>query len=1045
MAEKFLILGRAGSGKTSFVLEKFYQYIRAHSTNKVIFLLPTHSQVEHLKDVIIRSGPARGFVDNSLFTFSQLAREILNKKLPGRVVSELGKEYILRELLQESSPGYLQNFNEHRGLRFALLRFFKELKESALYPKEFKRKTEQFVEEGELAEAGDEKYKALAEVYFRFQQVLEGKKLCDEEDVLNAALMRLERDRSLMQERHALIVDGFHSFTPVEFRLLKSLVERTPNVYLTLVLDIDSFDSPIFRGCREVYERLRPLGFKEVSVGDSESRRFTSNKVLAHIEKHLFTRSPAIINAEAEDGLEVVEAANMEDEVEQMARRIYKMVSNGTARFNDIGIIFRDVVPYANQIEGVFSRYGIPVRIYARKPLAESPLVRSVMTLARICATHWADDTDVYRTLKSPYIGLLQDEVERLEREALKRGIFGSSNRWMKLVREGQWPETEAFLEKLLRFEKEVSAPKVASTFRRWFITLIGECIRLPGAANTSYEDIVKKEAGALNSFLSLLDTLSGVLEDRPIAFSRFIEELSHSISFTSYTLKDKRHEVVNVIDALEARQWELQVVFVGGLLEGQFPRQARENLFLRDRERRVLNCLTGTNLKEVLGNVAEEECFLFYIALTRARKRLVLSYPIADSRGNPNIPSFFLREVKRLFSPTGYGNVFLQRTPADLIPKAEDILTHKDLRGFTCYYLRAPYRKGSRSEAYHRLARSIYNKLLRKDLLLVEDLKVAMNNPGESDIGLHRKVVMEITSRYKATQFSDYAQCPFLHFARYILRLKAIKSLAEEGLNPPLQGEIIHETLMRYYRDERAGRDIAAIFKEVFAAKVRGMRIGLNELRLRDEMLQALESVVRKDKEYEAILPFRPRYIEESFGSNGKPALEIHDDELGTVRITGRLDRIDVGEIDGECVGLVLDYKYSREGLTKDKLKKIEEEGVDLQLPIYMMVARECLGVKPIGAQLYPLKPPARSGVLDARVRLSAPSLPTKGAFFMSEKDMERLIEHSREHILRYAREIISGSKEVNPRDMKTCVAGGCEFLDVCRFEKRSAGKKGG
>ncbi|MEE9200905.1 MAG: PD-(D/E)XK nuclease family protein, partial [Candidatus Brocadiales bacterium] len=815
--------------------------------------------------------------------------------------------------------------------------------------------------------------------------------------------------------------------------------------------------SSIFDSCREVYGQLGAMGFKEVVLTGSE--RFASSKTLALVERNLFAGRPVIATAGTDAGLAVIEAVNIEDEVEQMARRIYKMV--GPLRFCDIGIILRDVGPYYDLMETVFARYGIPLRLYVKRPLNESPLVKTIMNLFRIFAADWRDDTRVLEVIKSHYVksprngppsngpGLPAQEVDRFEREALKRGLLTGRDSWLKLAGEGQWPGIQGFLGKMAELEKGVSDPKGAGAFREWFLTVIDECIVIPGATDPSCGELVKIEARALRSFLSVLDSLPRILGDGRISFNNFVEELSGAVSASSYALKDKRQDVVNVIDALEARQWELPVVFVGGLLERQFPRQARENLFMSDRDRRQLNDLSGVNLKEHLKNSAEEERFLFYIALTRARERLVLSYPAMDSRGSPNIPSFFLREVKKLFSAESFSNIFIKRIPSDIIPAAGDVVTQKDRRNFVCYYLNTPYRKGSDKETLHVLSRMTYNGLRTEDTGLIEDLKVALGTPEMGDIGGHRGVIGEIFPSFRATQFSDFAQCPFLHFARHILRLKALRSLAEDGLSPLLQGDIIHETLRRYCEGKAA--DISNVFKGVFAGKTRGLRLGLGELQVRDAMLQALRSFVEKDRQYEDLLPLRPEYIEKSFGGSGEPALEIHDTQgMGpdTIRIRGRIDRVDVAEVDGERIGLVLDYKYVRYadgGLTKSKFKEIEEEGVDLQLPIYLMAAREFLDVTPVGAQLYTLKPPPeRSGILELRVKQLAPSLTVKGMPFIEERDMEAFLEHSRDHIRRQAGGIMSGCKDILPRDVQRCEEGRCEFLDVCRFEKWSAGKKG-
>ncbi|MFQ5715368.1 MAG: DEAD/DEAH box helicase family protein [Candidatus Scalinduaceae bacterium] len=53
MQERFLVSGKAGSGKTHLALQKFLQFAKKHKEDNVIFILPTYSQVEHLRDLII--------------------------------------------------------------------------------------------------------------------------------------------------------------------------------------------------------------------------------------------------------------------------------------------------------------------------------------------------------------------------------------------------------------------------------------------------------------------------------------------------------------------------------------------------------------------------------------------------------------------------------------------------------------------------------------------------------------------------------------------------------------------------------------------------------------------------------------------------------------------------------------------------------------------------------------------------------------------------------------------------------------------------------
>ncbi|HHT9154954.1 MAG TPA: PD-(D/E)XK nuclease family protein, partial [Candidatus Tripitaka sp. YC43] len=1037
--------------------------LRTSCSTGALFLLPTHSQVEHVKDVIIRKGFAPGFIEEGICTFSQLARDTLGYNGPKGPVTELEKGVILREALRGSASGGLKYFKGEegfQGLHMALLRFIKELKEDGQYPAQFHRAVNEFLKgqgcRGDRPVAPTpEKYPALSEVYSLFQAVLEKRGLLDEDDLLNQLLRSLEADKTLLSQKKLLLVDGFHDFTPVEFRILRMLIKRIPGVLVSLVLDAETKDSPtcsprspqVFGHCQAVYKELKSLGLKPRLL---QGFQRSTSPTLRQVEKGLF--NPATEPIEAEAALEVVEAADLRDEVEQIARRIYKMVSGGEAEYHDIALVFREIALYRDVIEAVFYEYNIPVRVHTRRPLIENPLVKGILSLLKVFGSAWKDE-EVLHALKSPYTMLPHSEVDSLEYGVLETGRLDSREAWLALMENRLGPplplqaltclpKTKEFIKDLAKTEKELDGPHLVPFFRSWLLRLINRFLSLSTVGAQNFEPLLKEESQGLRAFLELLDRQCKIITV-PVTFAEFFDDLKTNLSSCFYTPKDKRHEVVNVIDALEARQWEKPVVFVGGLLEKQFPRQGREDIFLKDRERRAFKRLTGVDLQEVLRRTHEEERFLFYVALTRAQKRLILSYPATDGQGRPTLPSFYLEEVKRLFTPESYKKVFHRRSPGDFVPRPQEILTQKDLRDFVFHNLTAPH------PLQVDIVRRVYNRELCERTPWLEGLRIALERPGEGELGA-ADCLKEIISSFSATQLSDYAQCPFLHFCRWVLRLRPLPNRAEEGLSPTLQGGIVHETLQRYYSELAVNKSappitsLEAYFQESFASKTRGIPLGFKEEKLKREMLQALKAFAEQDREYITRFAFRPRYAEVGFGKEtaggslaihgdvgtptSLPPLELRDKKGGSVRLTGRIDRIDVAEMDGETLGLVIDYKYSKEAANGSKLIKDLKEGNDLQLPIYVMVARDLLGLRPVGAQFYSLRPPGRSGII-------ALPLPNKGEH-MSQEDMEALLESCKEHLFRQVEGILAGDKRVSPRDVQYC-HNWCEYRDVCRFER--------
>ena len=99
-------------------------------------------------------------------------------------------------------------------------------------------------------------------------------------------------------------------------------------------------------------------------------------------------------------------------------------------------------------------------------------------------------------------------------------------------------------------------------------------------------------------------------------------ELLAHFALFTAQDDDDEKN-VVKVMTIHTAKGLEFDIVFICGLVDGQFP------------SRRLRN-----------EDELEEERRLFYVAVTRAKTRLYLSSYAAKSEGFPVRPSAFIQDI---------------------------------------------------------------------------------------------------------------------------------------------------------------------------------------------------------------------------------------------------------------------------------------------------------------------------------------------------------------------------------------------------------------
>src|SRR5205085_6899206 len=174
---------------------------------------------------------------------------------------------------------------------------------------------------------------------------------------------------------------------------------------------------------------------------------------------------------------------------------------------------------------------------------------------------------------------------------------------------------------------------------------------------------------GRLLALLSELSDASAHTGFRPdLAAGKAVGELLAACEEAAAEPQDRRLDAVSLMDAEEARHWELGVVFVAGLVEGEFPLHPREDVFLRDADRAALRGEGARVDLKTVRDAEDRERRLFLAAATRARSRLYLCRHAVDVKGREKAPSFLWNDVRALlFGPDGPEGPPLGAAPAGL------------------------------------------------------------------------------------------------------------------------------------------------------------------------------------------------------------------------------------------------------------------------------------------------------------------------------------------------------------------------------------------
>jgi hypothetical protein len=255
------------------------------------------------------------------------------------------------------------------------------------------------------------------------------------------------------------------------------------------------------------------------------------------------------------------------------------------------------------------------------------------------------------------------------------------------------------------------------------------------------------------------------------------------------------------------------------------------------------------------------------------------------------------------------------------------------------------------------------------------------------------------------------------------------------------LRGSVAHQTLYAFYgglpkelasdRVTAENLDAALAFLErcLDDALRTGVRLELGEVdaaELREGLWRDLERFITEESRSELVL--LPRRFEVGFGSD-RSAPELQRGlELGDgLFLSGKIDRIDVDPFSAR--GIVQDYKS---GKGSHSARQIDDER-RLQVPLYMLVLRDLVGIEPLGGVYRAL-----SGSRGARGMLRAESREDLPGFadrdYLDEPAFWAQIETARDRAREAAQRMRAGDVRHDPRGGE-CPSW-CDLWTMCRVK---------
>lgn len=609
--ESVLILAGAGSGKTRVLTTRIAYLLenRLASTSEILAVTFTNKAAKEMLgrlEAMIPYDLSRMWVG----TFHGLCNRILRRHaeeaaLPKafQIIDQADQLAMVKRVMKAQNvdpervdPKYVQNFinwSKENGLRSA------------------------------QASAGDAPAETLG-LYAAYERQCQREGVVDFAELLLRCYELLDRNeivRTHYQSRFRhILVDEFQDTNVLQYRWLKILAGQglgPEGRSLNAVFAVGDDDQSIyaFRGANvgNMADFIRDFKVAD-PVRLEENYRSTSvildaaNGLISHndgrLGKNLWTAGakgvPIVVKELASDG----------DEARWVVEDIRAAHERSRRPWRDFAVLYRTNAQ-SRVMESTLSSLGVPYRIYGGLRFFERAEVKHVLAYLRLLVNPW-DDTSFLRVVNFPTRGIGAKTIEGLQGEARRRG----TSLWAALI------------------DPSVKVPPKLALFRDLIGSMRSEMLDLPlkGAI-----DMVIRRSGLrahyeserdgeerLANMAEILNAADGYLKAEKIdeaapSYDLYHEDAPSPIEgfLTQATLEagDKNEgadaDAVQLMTVHAAKGLEFDEVFIIGAEEGIFPHFSATRAADHRAQKSGL----------------EEERRLMYVAITRAKRRLVITH----------------------------------------------------------------------------------------------------------------------------------------------------------------------------------------------------------------------------------------------------------------------------------------------------------------------------------------------------------------------------------------------------------------------------------
>lgn len=617
-----LVLAGAGSGKTKVITYRI-AYILSMGLAKphnILAITFTNKAADEMKERIKRLISIESFSEMWVSTFHAACARILRIEAQNIgfsnnfvIFDTHDRDSILKECYKKL------NIDEDRlELRY-VSRMISNLKNMLISPYDAEKDLTTYD-------------KRIIEIYKQYNKMLKDNNAFDFDDLIYYTIELFKNNPDILEKYQQkfkyILVDEYQDTNHAQFYLIYLLSQKYKNI---CVVGDDDQSIYGFRGAdvKNIlqFEKI----FPDTKIIKLEKNYRSTKTILSaanEVIKHNINRKGKNLWTDNQDGspIFIYQAFDEIDEAEFVAKSVKNLILNGVSP-SQIGILYRTNAQSLN-FENALSSFSIAYKVVGALRFYERKEIKDIIAYLRLI-NNPKDNLSFYRVINVPKRGIGSTTVEKIRALAEDYNICA----YELIKKRGEFEFDKKTFLKLSNFI-ELIDELIYKSQQKTIVEIINLVLE-----NTNYLQMLSSSKSEEDfqriKNIEQLVSAASIFEEQNE--DKTLQNFLNSIALSSDEEGDEKDDKVMLLTVHAAKGLEFDIVFLTGLEEGLFP-------------------LVKMNDIEDAIKELEEERRLCYVAITRAKKHLILTF--ANNRRiygrlHSRLRSTFIEEIpERILLP---------------------------------------------------------------------------------------------------------------------------------------------------------------------------------------------------------------------------------------------------------------------------------------------------------------------------------------------------------------------------------------------------------